>query len=77
MMNRLRQLVASRRIYESVQNEPDGTHYERAPFITVDGRDRNDDVEDESGLQNPVLSRFSWIEYSIFMLLGVAMLWAW
>jgi solute carrier family 29 (equilibrative nucleoside transporter), member 1/2/3 len=35
-----------------------------------------DDVSESEERRNDT-STFSWIEYSIFLLLGVAMLWAW
>jgi hypothetical protein len=35
-----------------------------------------DDVSESVERQNDT-STFSWIEYSIFLLLGIAMLWAW
>ena len=34
-----------------------------------------DDDEDNSG--KAPKQRFSWLEYSIFLLLGISMLWAW
>lgn len=41
--------------------------------------DRDDDNGTESEDEGPAVEDFpfSWVEYSIFLLLGVAMLWAW
>lgn len=36
--------------------------------------DDDSDSNDPRGARRP---RFSWLEYSIFLLLGVSMLWAW
>ena len=36
-----------------------------------------DGASDSQIIENPHKSRFSWLEYSIFLLLGISMLWAW
>lgn len=36
-----------------------------------------DDDSDSNEPQRARKPRFSWLEYSIFLLLGVSMLWAW
>ncbi|KAH6668967.1 nucleoside transporter-like protein family [Halenospora varia] len=43
----------------------------RRPILVVRGDDDDDDDIDKEG------EPFSWFEYSIFLLLGIAMLWAW
>lgn len=35
------------------------------------------DASDSQLLENPHKPLFSWLEYSIFLLLGISMLWAW
>jgi equilibrative nucleoside transporter 1/2/3 len=45
------------------------------PVLLVDGNEEEDAGEDRLPLGAE--AEFSWIEYLIFMLLGVAMLWAW
>ena len=37
----------------------------------------DDDPDNESTHQRAPKQRFSWLEYSIFLLLGISMLWAW
>lgn len=37
----------------------------------------DDDVSISDGESIQPTSSFSWLEYSIFLLLGIAMLWAW
>lgn len=37
----------------------------------------DDDPDNESTHQRAPKLRFSWLEYSIFLLLGISMLWAW
>ena len=49
-------------------------------YAPVNGEARDEDTESYNGSDEgytPDEKNFSWIEYSIFMLLGVAMLWAW
>ena len=41
-----------------------------------EAEDGDNDVEGSQEEQNPG-SPFSWLEYAIFVLLGMAMLWAW
>lgn len=41
-----------------------------------DGQQEVDDASDHEEIEDDS-PPFSWIEYSIFLLLGVAMLWAW
>ena len=36
--------------------------------------DDDSDSNEPRGMRKP---RFSWLEYSIFLLLGISMLWAW
>ena len=36
-----------------------------------------DGGSDSQLIESPHKPRFSWLEYSIFLLLGVSMLWAW
>lgn len=63
-MDRLRQLFARREPYE--------------PVIAQDAD--NGDADDGSSMRSGksrTAHRFSKYEYSIFLLLGVAMLWAW
>lgn len=64
-MNRIRKLVAPSTTYEPL----------------LDNNETNDgDVDDRSIAEDGesrLESRFSWLEYSIFFLLGIAMLWAW
>jgi equilibrative nucleoside transporter 1/2/3 len=47
------------------------------PLLAHDDRDDDDgtDYEDEGAAVEEF--PFSWVEYSIFLLMGVAMLWAW
>jgi equilibrative nucleoside transporter 1/2/3 len=61
-MDRIRSLFASRVHYEPIENEVD-----------VDGVGVPE--EDEGEAVPP--RTFSWLEYFIFLLLGIAMLWAW
>jgi len=60
-MDRIKNLFRGRPSYEPIH---DGTHR--------DDEDAHDGSE--YGEAGPP---FSWVEYSIFLLLGVAMLWAW
>lgn len=76
-MDRLRKLVSSRRTHDLAQDEHEETDYERAPFIATSRTNSIEDYEDDIDPRKSVASSFSWIEYSVFLLLGVAMLWAW
>ena len=62
-MDRIRSLIAPRVHYEPIENEADSVS-------VLEGDEAN---EGEAVLS----STFSWLEYSIFLLLGIAMLWAW
>jgi equilibrative nucleoside transporter 1/2/3 len=49
-------------------------------YAPINTEAQDDDSESYVGSNEslpPEGTAFSWIEYSIFMLLGVAMLWAW
>ena len=49
-------------------------------YAPVNAEAQDEDTESYNGSDEafvPEEESFSWIEYSIFMLLGVAMLWAW
>lgn len=62
-MDRVRNAFKPRQAYE--------------PLLAQDNRDDEDGSdcdEDEAAVED---FPFSWVEYSIFLLLGVAMLWAW
>ena len=62
-MDRIRNALKPKQAYE--------------PLLAQDDRDDDDgtEYEDEGSVAEEF--PFSWIEYSIFLLLGVAMLWAW
>lgn len=38
---------------------------------------RDDTNEVDTYTSDQVTRRFSWVEYSVFLLLGISMLWAW
>jgi hypothetical protein len=59
-------LFRSRRDYQPVRGDAD---------IDAERDDESIQQESETGLA--VEAPFSWIEYAIFLLLGIAMLWAW
>jgi equilibrative nucleoside transporter 1/2/3 len=60
-MDRIRSLFRPRPDYEPLQNDAER-----------DDESVQDDVDDTAS-ESP----FSWVEYAIFLLLGIAMLWAW
>jgi solute carrier family 29 (equilibrative nucleoside transporter), member 1/2/3 len=60
-MDRVKRFFEPRQPYEPIQD---------------DGHDDTESTVAESDVEEEQLP-FSWIEYSIFLLLGVAMLWAW
>lgn len=65
-MNRIRKLIAPSESYERLldnNNEANAGDVDD-PSIAEDGGSRSE-------------SSFSWLEYSIFFLQGIAMLWAW
>ena len=55
--------------------EPAARDAEYEPLTATD--DDHAMLEDSTILEPPSETPFSWIEYTIFVLLGVAMLWAW
>lgn len=63
--------------YDRIASDNDGYDDEvRRPILVVP----EDQYEDEEQLEveeEPEGEPFSWFEYSIFLLLGVVMLWAW
>ncbi|RVX74605.1 hypothetical protein B0A52_01731 [Exophiala mesophila] len=61
-MNRIKDLFRPRPEYEPLQNDTE--------------RDDDESVASDSG-ESTVEPPFSWINYSVFFLLGIAMLWAW
>lgn len=61
-------LFASRPAYEPVENENDE--------LLADP-DREEDVQDTPQLDEAPRKQFSWRDYSVFLLLGITMLWAW
>ena len=60
-MDRIRQLLSGRTSYEPLEDE-------------TDARDIDDGLGDDA--VTPA-AEFSWVEYTIFLLLGNSMLWAW
>lgn len=73
-MERVRKLFRAQQqpAYAPVGADADAEEEEDAQSYTgVDEEDEEDQLVGELDAQ------FSWIEYCIFMLLGVAMLWAW
>lgn len=67
-MDRIRNTFKSKPAYE--------------PVNTTDAQDEGDaesyhDGSTDEGFVSEYEKTFSWVEYSIFMLLGIAMLWAW
>ena len=52
---------------------------EYEPLTANDAHDDDDHafLEDSTILEPPMETPFSWVEYTIFVLLGIAMLWAW
>ncbi|KMP10006.1 hypothetical protein CIRG_09239 [Coccidioides immitis RMSCC 2394] len=61
LRSRLQQLFAPRRLYKRVD---------------VEDTER-DGVEEDVTQEEPIPSAFSWLEYGIFLWMGVSMLWAW
>jgi equilibrative nucleoside transporter 1/2/3 len=59
--------------YEPVNTENDDEV--RRPILVVP--DDHFEDEEELEVEEPEGEPFSWLEYSIFLLLGVVMLWAW
>ena len=57
-------LFRSRQEYQPVRGDADVDHDDES-------------VQDGSEAGPAVESPFSWVEYAIFLLLGIAMLWAW
>lgn len=47
------------------------------PLLAHDDRDEDNETDHEEEEAVAEEFPFSWVEYSIFLLLGVAMLWAW
>lgn len=60
-MDRIKNLFRPRPDYEPLQND----------------RDRDDESVVSDSAESTVEPPFSWIDYSVFFLLGIAMLWAW
>lgn len=60
-MDRFKTLFQGTPTYEPIQDEREDDEEEVEEYV------------DESQSS----ARFSWVEYSIFLLLGIAMLWAW
>lgn len=63
-MDRIRKLVAPRASYEPLRNDESNIGRREGARMTAEGDERP---------KTP----FSWMTYSVFVLLGVAMLWAW
>ncbi|EXJ89144.1 hypothetical protein A1O3_02208 [Capronia epimyces CBS 606.96] len=62
------------RIKELFRSSPD---YEPIPRGGERERDRDEEIVHNVPEDDEVAAPFSWIEYGIFLLLGIAMLWAW
>ncbi|KAF2763449.1 hypothetical protein EJ05DRAFT_472352 [Pseudovirgaria hyperparasitica] len=62
------------RLQELVGSREDRDDYE--PLRNGEG-EGEESVETEVGRENRKLMRFSWVDYGIFMLLGISMLWSW
>lgn len=58
--------------YERLSSEPNGLAPPRRP-ASAGYNVENTAIQDEESRGEP----FSWFEYFIFLLLGIAMLWAW
>ena len=69
----LRQLPKIMGLFRSRQQE-----YQPVRADADDDADRDDEnVQEPSDAKTAVGAPFSWVEYGIFLLLGIAMLWAW
>ena len=63
-MDRLKNMLRSHQQYEPLQDGAEGYHH--------DENDEDSELQDADHAQP-----FSWVEYTVFLWLGVAMLWAW
>ena len=72
-MDRIRALWGGTTPYKPI--EEDGSHESEA--LMRDGRDEEVQTPRSEADHAHVEQPFSWIYYGVFMLLGVAMLWAW
>lgn len=65
-----------RDLFRKTDAEPE---YEPISNTNGHGADEDDDMvrRPVMSLPEPEEAPFSWFEYSIFLLLGIAMLWAW
>lgn len=63
-MDRIRTLVAPRASYEPLHNDESNVGRGGDARVSAEGEERPK-------------APFSWMTYSVFVLLGVAMLWAW
>lgn len=75
-MERLTSLVSGKQAeqqYGTLDRRPSADHSDAAS----DASDDDDDDDSYYGDEPEAEAAFSWVEYAIFTLLGVAMLWAW
>ena len=59
---------------EALKSAFKGRRASTAAYEPIEGENENGESTASRASLKP---RFSWIEYSIFVLLGIAMLWAW
>ncbi|KAI1005794.1 hypothetical protein K3495_g2430 [Podosphaera aphanis] len=70
-------------MFKRVSSRPFRTSNNELDYKTVNITYEDDDLIDNDGIRRPILvipedsHSFSWLIYSIFVLLGIAMLWAW
>ncbi|KAL9112571.1 MAG: hypothetical protein Q9227_003142 [Pyrenula ochraceoflavens] len=69
-MDRLRNLFSRKQQYEPLENGDAGTSED-----TI--QEEEDEISQTASVAGTEEKTFSWIEYGIFCLLGIAMLWAW
>lgn len=67
-MHQIRNFFRRKPTYEPIQNEDERFH---------DDAEGDEESQEASSTLGEEEKPFSWIEYAVFFLLGIAMLWAW
>jgi hypothetical protein len=75
-MERIRNLGQRKQSYEPLDNDSGFSESESRPLTLADEDDEGHDIHAHDD-EVEELPEFSWVTYAVFLLLGMAMLWAW
>jgi hypothetical protein len=76
-MERIRNLGQRKQSYEPLDNDSGFSESESRPLTLADEDEEGHDLHSGHDEDVEEGAEFSWVTYAVFLLLGMAMLWAW